>query len=297
MNNATAISVKNNVQELTAQVVPFRQASLLLVDHGGVPFVPMKPVVEGMGLDWKSQHVKLNQGRFAATMVEITMVAADGKKREMSCLPLRKLAGWLVSIHPSKVRSELRDGVIAYQNECDDVLWKYWNNGIAVRRDDRTAVSVLSTTIGTDGFHCLAAVIDGKVRHLPRALQRGAKNHVWSQVRKAFSVSSVEDIPATSMDSARNFIAAYVVEGQFLGREEPAAAVDVCTWSNIAVLINNIEQSWKIMERTRLSHHLSSLGCKAGLEIASFLYDALGSAAHVKKHHAKDLDWQGSALA
>lgn len=113
----------------TAKIVPFRDAQLLLVEHGGQPYVPMKPVVEGMGLDWKSQHAKLTSGRFNSTMVEITTVAEDGKQRAMTCLPLRKLAGWLMSIHPNKVRQELREGIIAYQGQCDDVLWAYWNDG------------------------------------------------------------------------------------------------------------------------------------------------------------------------
>ena len=212
-------NVMHDHSTTTAQVIPFRQKELLLVGNAGEPFVPMKPVVEGMGLAWQSQHRKLMAGRFASTITEMVIVAQGGKQREMTCLPLRKLTGWLMSIHPNKVRPALREGIIAYQNECDDVLWAYWNEGAAVRRDDRTAASVLATTIGTDGFHCLAAIVDGKVRHLPSAIRRGAKNHIWSQVHKAFSVVTAEDIPADQLDSARNFIAAYALEGEWLPRE------------------------------------------------------------------------------
>lgn len=84
--------------------------------------------------------------------------------------------------------------------------------------------TLIGQTIGTFGFNCLAAVLDGKVRHLPAKLRVGAKNHVWSQVRKAFSVSAVEDIPGSAMDSVRNFIAAYALEGEWLPRSEKAAA-------------------------------------------------------------------------
>ncbi|MFJ2456890.1 phage antirepressor protein, partial [Pseudomonas protegens] len=44
---------------------------------------------------------------------------------------------------------------------------------------------------------------------------------IWSQVHKAFSVVSAQDIPADQLDSARNFIAAYAIEGEWLGKEEP----------------------------------------------------------------------------
>lgn len=203
-----------------AKVIPFRQSKLLLVNHEGQPFVPMKPVAEGMGLSWQGQHAKLSSGRLASTIKEILIVAEDGKQREMTCLPLRKLPGWLMSIHPNKVRPELRDGIIAYQNECDDVLWSYWNDGIAARHDDRTVETVLNQTLGTDGFRCLSAVLDGKVRHLPVKARQRAKMHVWSQVHKAFSVVSAEDIPASQLDAARNFIAAYAIEGEWLPKEE-----------------------------------------------------------------------------
>jgi hypothetical protein len=87
----------------------------------------MRPVVEGMGLDWKSQYVKLVADLERFSVVEITTVASDGKNREMVCLPLRRLFGWLMTISPNKVKPVLRQKIIQYQRECDDVLWKYWS--------------------------------------------------------------------------------------------------------------------------------------------------------------------------
>lgn len=204
-----------------SNVIPFRNTKLLLVDQAGEPFVPMKPVVEGMGLDWKSQYAKLQSGRFNSTMVMITTVAEDGKNREMACLPLRKLAGWLMSIHASKVRLELRDGVIAYQNECDDVLWSYWNDGHAVsHRSVGQGLTLIGMTIGTDGLHMLGSIVKGKVSGLPSAVRRRATSKIWAQTHVAFGVRSVEDIPADQLDSVRNFIGAYVLEGEFISREK-----------------------------------------------------------------------------
>lgn len=123
---------------LTQMTVPFHNAELYLVEFNGQPYTPMKPIVDGMGLDWKSQFVKLKE-RFNSTMVEITTVANDGKSRLMICLPVRKLAAWLYSIHANKVKPELRDTVIKYQEECDDVLWDYWTKGQAINQ--RKAIS------------------------------------------------------------------------------------------------------------------------------------------------------------
>ena len=39
--------------------VPFYGTILFLVDVNGEPYTPMKPIVEGMGLDWGGQHKKI----------------------------------------------------------------------------------------------------------------------------------------------------------------------------------------------------------------------------------------------
>lgn len=112
--------------------VPFHQDVVVLVDDQGAPHVAMRPVVENMGLDWRSQHVKLTE-KFASVVVMITTTGADGKQYEMVCLPLRKLPAWLYSINPAKVAPELRETIVRYQEECDDALWAYWNQGVAIR--------------------------------------------------------------------------------------------------------------------------------------------------------------------
>lgn len=108
----------------TEITVAFRGATLLLVEHQQQPYVPMKPVVVGMGLAWEPQAAKLrSNSRWG--MTEIVIPTAGGEQGT-SCLPLRKLPGWMNSIHPAKVRPEIRDTVIAFQNECDDILWDAW---------------------------------------------------------------------------------------------------------------------------------------------------------------------------
>ncbi|EAA5227684.1 phage antirepressor N-terminal domain-containing protein [Salmonella enterica] len=109
--------------------VPFHGTELYVVNHNGEAFTPMKPIVEGMGMDWASQFIKLKQ-RFAKGIVEIAIPSVGGTQK-MICLALRKLAAWLNTISPNKVRPEIRARVIQYQEECDDVLYEYWMRGQA----------------------------------------------------------------------------------------------------------------------------------------------------------------------
>jgi hypothetical protein len=113
-------------QSATLIPVSFRNATLFVVDHNGQPFVPMKPVVEGMGLGWSGQYERLkrDESRWGIRVIRIPTQGAD---QDAICLPLRKLPGWLMTIQPTRVKAEIRETIIAYQNECDDVLWQHWH--------------------------------------------------------------------------------------------------------------------------------------------------------------------------
>lgn len=107
--------------------VPFHGQELYLINHNGEPYTPMKPICENMGLNWASQYRKLTSNIKRWGVVKMTIPTA-GDLQEAICLPLRKLFGWLATISPNKVKPELSDKVRMYQEECDDVLWRYWTN-------------------------------------------------------------------------------------------------------------------------------------------------------------------------
>ncbi|EKO3952937.1 hypothetical protein DXJ58_02110 [Vibrio fluvialis] len=106
--------------------VSFHGSNLFILDHNGEPYTPMRPIVEGMGMEWSYQSRKLNSNKERWGVAVIATVAQDNKTRETLCIPLRKLFGWLQTLQPNRIREDIRDKVIQYQNECDDVLWKYW---------------------------------------------------------------------------------------------------------------------------------------------------------------------------
>jgi len=108
--------------------VPFQGATLFVVEHAGEPYTPMRPIVEGMGLDWKSQYRRLTNDKNRWGVVMMT-IPSQGGLQETLCILLRKVAGWLMTIEARRVRPELRAKVRAYQNECDEVLWRHWTQG------------------------------------------------------------------------------------------------------------------------------------------------------------------------
>ncbi|NWC92618.1 MULTISPECIES: phage antirepressor N-terminal domain-containing protein [unclassified Pseudomonas] len=112
--------------------VPFHGVNLQLVDHEGQPYVPMRPMVEGMGIDWSYQSRKLNASKRRYGVAVIATPSAGGEQ-ESICIPLRKLPGWLGTLEPARMKNpESRKKIEEFQDECDDALWQYWNDGHAV---------------------------------------------------------------------------------------------------------------------------------------------------------------------
>ncbi len=79
--------------------VPFHGNTLYLVDHEGVPFVPLKPVVEGMGLDWSLWRRNLSLDFHRWRFVSLT-VTINGFSRSMLCISLSSFKKWIMTIDP-----------------------------------------------------------------------------------------------------------------------------------------------------------------------------------------------------
>lgn len=62
----------------------------------------------------------------AATMSVMDIVAEDDKLREMVCLPLDVLNGWLFGVDVNRVKPELKEKLVRYQKECYGALFKHF---------------------------------------------------------------------------------------------------------------------------------------------------------------------------
>lgn len=202
-------------------MVPFHGVSLFVVNRNGEPFTPMKPIVEGMGMDWMGQFTKLKQ-RFKSTIEEISIVAADGKSRPMICLALRKLNGWLQTISPNKVRPEIRDKVIQYQEECDDVLYKYWVEGMAVnpRRPVGRPRKNRDGMLTVEQQQAIKELVVTRGKSVPSEYQAKATITLWSALKSHFGCS-YKDIDSEKFVEALSIAARVPLEGEFIGREKP----------------------------------------------------------------------------
>ncbi len=89
-----------------------------IADERGA-FIPLQPLVQGMGLDWSSQLKRLKRDPIlCGSMVMMTMES----DRQAVCLPLDLVPGFLFRIDASRVGKDHQARVLEYQRSCFRVL-------------------------------------------------------------------------------------------------------------------------------------------------------------------------------
>lgn len=185
----------------TAISVPFHGNTLFVVEHDNNPYTPMKPIAEGMGVSWQGQHEKLKANVDRWGIKEI-LIPSSGGDQAMTCMPLRKLPGWLMTIYPNKVKPEIRESIIRYQNECDDALWDYWTKGQATRQNGLKSLE--SPTLTASEQQTLSEIV---ARRAGECADIGkAKAEIWSRVHRKFRVAKYNQLPREQLADAIAYV-------------------------------------------------------------------------------------------
>lgn len=136
---AKTSQVSNNLR-----AVNFNGQAIFTFEENNNRYTAMKPIAENIGLDWRSQRQRiLRDDVLNSTVVMITTVAEDGKNREMLCLPIQYLNGWLFGVDTKRVKPEIKDRLIEYKKECYQVLHDYWHNKVAAKPTQLTSEQTL----------------------------------------------------------------------------------------------------------------------------------------------------------
>ncbi|EAM2896649.1 hypothetical protein S068_003661 [Salmonella enterica subsp. enterica] len=207
----TSIAILEAVNTIS---VPFNGQQIITAMAAGVTYVAMRPIVENIGIDWAAQFVKLKKQSKKFGCCDIATPSKGGIQK-MLCIPLKKLNGWLFSINPEKVRADIRDKLIQYQEECFTVLHDYWTKGKAENPRKKTTVN--ERTPLRDAVNMLVSK-----KHLmyPEA---------YAMIHQRFNVDSIEDLEAEQIHEAIEYVHSVVLEGEFLGKQEalPAPKLDI----------------------------------------------------------------------
>ncbi len=177
--------------------VAFNGQSILATIVDGKPYVAMKPICDNIGLQWEAQHKRIQRHPVLKSTMSMTdMVAEDGKQREMLCLPLSKLNGWLFGVDVNRVKEEIRPKLIRYQEECFDVLAQHF---MPAARPFNPALDYdrISPAQKQDLKEIVHAIAKAGIQKY---------DETWARLHNKFRVNAYHELPATRYEDARAYL-------------------------------------------------------------------------------------------
>lgn len=104
----------------------------VLVETGNerTVYIPLRPVCEYLGIDWGSQYKRLQRDVVLLEQIRsVVITTTDRGNRDMLCLPVDFIPGWLFSMNAGRVKEAHQEKIIRYQRECYKVLANAFQEG------------------------------------------------------------------------------------------------------------------------------------------------------------------------
>ncbi|QXN70911.1 putative phage antirepressor N-terminal domain containing protein [Bacillus phage vB_BspP_Dartukuta] len=267
--------------------VQFHNHTLTVITHNNQQLVAMRPVCEGIGLAWGSQRNRIMRDEvLGSTVFMMNTVAEDNKQRELLCLPLEYLNGWLFGIDVSRCREEIRPALIQYKRECYQVLANYWQQGEAV---NHRAQKTLRTPLTIEQQSIIKDLVKSRVETLPPSKQAKAAITCWSALKSKFGCS-YKEIESDQFSDAVSLVARITLEGEFLGKEEPNGVMTEDDLYKVYLLSNHMNHLYDIFNKYNMYESLKALGSRAGIEMIDHILDGNRHANQLVKTYAQALD-------
>lgn len=135
----------SKTKELAAQaveqkVVRFYEDEIIAVRlSDNAVYIPLRPICEMLNINWSSQRKRIQRDEILREELQsVVVMTTDRGEREMVCLPLDLISGFLFGINPERVKPELRERVIRYRRECYRVLAEAFKEGRLTAEPDFT---------------------------------------------------------------------------------------------------------------------------------------------------------------
>lgn len=226
--------------QISTQTISFNNQALITFEQNGTRYTAMKPICENIGLAWEPQLLRMKRDDIlSSTMIITIIVAEDGKNREMVCLPIEYLNGWLFGIDVKRCKPEIRETLIKYKKECYQALHDYWFNGKAERKtttDERTGLrQAVSALVSKKGL---------------------IYSDAYSLIHQRFNVEHIDELTPEQVGMAVEYVHKIYLEGELIidePKEEPKldkeTALDlVSSWFALYNSLDLLAQVYRPLE-------------------------------------------------
>ena len=122
------------MSEESSALIPVEQKEVVFYDdeiiavqvEDSTVYVPLRPICDLLGIQWSAQRRRINRDEILSEVARILSVSVTDtlrtRDREMLCLPLDFVNGFLFGINAQRVNPEVKPKLLRYQRECYQVL-------------------------------------------------------------------------------------------------------------------------------------------------------------------------------
>lgn len=160
--------------------------------------VPIRPICENLGVDWSGQRQRINRDPVLSKWVRFVGItptnpedASKGGNPNMLCLPLDYLSGFLFGINAARVKEELRERLITYQERCYRVLSEAMQEGRLTTSPDFEELLTANTEV-VQAYQMALAIV------------KLARNQILTEARLNQHEQRIETLEAQLGDTGRN---------------------------------------------------------------------------------------------
>lgn len=170
--------------------------------------IPLRPLCDHLELNWSGQLQRIRRDPVLSAELGSVFVthteparSADLKEteatREMVCLPLDYLNGWLFGVNANRVKDSIRDRLLRYQRECYRVLFEAFQEG-RLTKDPGFDDLLANDTPAAQAYKMASAIM--KMARQQLLLEAQLETHA---TRLVDHEQRLEEIEATLGDSGR----------------------------------------------------------------------------------------------
>ena len=189
------------------QLVQFHNQQISILNYNNKPYVAIKPICENIGLDWEAQRQRIKRNEILnSTAFMIKVVAKDGKNRDVLCLPLGYLNGWLSGIELSRVNPEIKPILKQYQLECFDVLYNHFMPKVAQQYPH---------TISLEQQQQIKQAVNERSYRTGEHYQA-----IYTKLYEQFKIPRYQDLPLNQFDNAIEFLGGLLIKPEALTSDE-----------------------------------------------------------------------------
>jgi hypothetical protein len=121
------------VPQVQKQVLFYGDQIVAVQMEDGSVFVPIRQMCELLGIGYQGQIDRIRRDAVLQKYEAEVRVAnpEGGGTQATNCLALKYVPGWLFGITASRVREEVREKLILYQEQVYDIIWQAFRDEVA----------------------------------------------------------------------------------------------------------------------------------------------------------------------